>query len=108
MHTAPTLKKWHRPFNLHLPSRICAAIMEALIAVGLAGNVVQFLQGVGKLISVATAMQRNGVLNRGEGLPDIYKLSTTIITQATILTSRLKASSATLPEEDQVGAQWFL
>ncbi|KAH7065835.1 hypothetical protein BKA63DRAFT_427190 [Paraphoma chrysanthemicola] len=34
--------------------------MEALIAVGLAGNVVQFVQGAGALISVAKSMRKGG------------------------------------------------
>ncbi|KAH7076026.1 hypothetical protein FB567DRAFT_503838 [Paraphoma chrysanthemicola] len=34
--------------------------MEALIAVGLAGNVVQFVQGAGTLISIAKSMRKGG------------------------------------------------
>jgi hypothetical protein len=75
--------------------------MEALVAVGLAGNVVQFLQGAGTLISVAKAMRRGGKMDR-ESLPDIYKLSEMLMNHAAVLKSRLKACSATLAEEDQV------
>jgi hypothetical protein len=76
--------------------------MEALIAVGLAGNVVQFLQGAGTLISVAKTMRRDGRTKGEDALPDLYRLSDTIMNQAGVLRSRLKACSATLAEEDQV------
>ena len=75
--------------------------MEALIAVGLAGNVVQFLQGAGTLISIAKSMRSGGKPDR-DSLPDIHSLTETLMSQAAVLRSRLKACSATLAEEDQV------
>jgi hypothetical protein len=75
--------------------------MEALVAVGLAGNVVQFLQGAGTLISVAKSMRRGGRMDR-ESLPDIHDLSEKLMNHAAVLKLRLKACSATLSEEDQV------
>ncbi|KAI4958244.1 hypothetical protein J4E86_003842 [Alternaria arbusti] len=73
--------------------------MEALIAVGLAGNVVQFLQGVGSLIAEANAIRKSG---SPSSLQDLRRLSTTLTDQAAVLKTRLKACSATLKEEDQV------
>lgn len=72
--------------------------MEALIAVGLAGNVVQFLQGAGTLIAEANAIRISG---SPSSLPHLQSLSKTLIDQAAVLRTRLKACSATLKEEDQ-------
>ncbi|RYN23884.1 hypothetical protein AA0112_g9259 [Alternaria arborescens] len=72
--------------------------MEALVAVGLAGNVVQFLQGAGTLIAEANAIRRNG---SPSPLPQLRSLSKTLTDQAAVLRTRLKACSATLKEEDQ-------
>jgi hypothetical protein len=72
--------------------------MEALIAVGLAGNVVQFLQGAGTLIAEANAIRKSG---SPSSLPDLQRLSTRLTDQAAALYTRLKACSATLKEEDQ-------
>jgi hypothetical protein len=73
--------------------------MEALIAVGLAGNVVQFLQGAGALIAEANAIRKSG---RPSSLPYLQRLSRTLTDQAAVLNTRLKSCSATLNEEDQV------
>jgi hypothetical protein len=72
--------------------------MEALIAVGLAGNVVQFLQGAGTLIAEANAIRISG---SPSSLPHLQSLSKTLIDQTAVLRTRLKACSATLKEEDQ-------
>ncbi|KAH7070067.1 hypothetical protein FB567DRAFT_507528 [Paraphoma chrysanthemicola] len=74
--------------------------MEALIAVGLAGNVVQFVQGAGTLITFAKSMRQGQRVNEKD-LPNLRMLSEDLTSQAAILKSRLKASSATLTEEDQ-------
>jgi hypothetical protein len=79
--------------------------MEALIAVGLAGNVVQFVQGAGALIALAGEIRKNG---SPSSLPDLQHLAETLTGQAAILKSRLKACSATLAQEDQVGKLKFL
>jgi hypothetical protein len=72
--------------------------MEALVAVGLAGNVVQFVQGAGTLIAEANAIRKSG---SPSSLPDLQRLSKTLTNQAAVLNTRLKACSATLKEEDQ-------
>ncbi|RYN71864.1 hypothetical protein AA0117_g8992 [Alternaria alternata] len=56
--------------------------MEALIAVGLAGNVVQFLQGAGTLIAEANAIRKSG---SPSSLPDLQRLSTRLTDQAAAL-----------------------
>jgi hypothetical protein len=76
--------------------------MEALVAVGLAGNVVQFVQGAGALISEANSIRKSG---SPSSLPDLRKLSEKLTSQAAVLKTRLKASRATLAEEDQVRLQ---
>ncbi|CAN9221747.1 unnamed protein product [Alternaria alternata] len=72
--------------------------MEALIAVGLAGNVVQFIQGAGTLIAQANAIRES---SSPSSLPGLQRLCKTLTDQAAVLRTRLKACSATLKEEDQ-------
>ena len=72
--------------------------MEALIAVGLTGNVVQFIQGAGTLIAQANAIRESG---SPSSLPGLQRLCKTLTDQAAVLRTRLKACSATLREEDQ-------
>lgn len=73
--------------------------MEALLAVGLAGNVVQFVTCAGKFISEANEIRKSG---SHAALPGLKKLAEILTSQSTVLKSRLKASSAILAEEDQV------
>jgi hypothetical protein len=77
----------------------CITVMEVLVAVGLAGNVVQFVQGASALISLAYETKDNGT---PQEIPKLIKLSLTLTGYAAVLRSRLKASSATLVEENQV------
>jgi hypothetical protein len=71
--------------------------MEALLAVGLAGNVVQFVQFAGELISEARSIMKNG---SPKSIPELRHLSETLTKQAGMIKARLKASNATLAEED--------
>jgi hypothetical protein len=75
--------------------------MEALVAVGLAGNVVQFVQGAGALISLANEIRDSG---SPKSLPHLQSLSETLTGHAAVLRSRLIASTP-LTEENQVLAQ---
>jgi hypothetical protein len=73
--------------------------MEALVAVGLAGNVVQFVQFTGELISETNSIRRTG---SPSSLPDLRRLSEDLIQQADTIHKCLKASNASLAQEDQV------
>jgi hypothetical protein len=75
--------------------------MEALVAVSLAGNVAQFAHITGKFISEAIAIKRTG---DPKSLPYLRDLSNTLTTEAGVVRSRLKATNATLAEEEQVRA----
>lgn len=74
--------------------------MEALVAVGLAGNVVQFVQFSGQLIAEASRIRKSGTPS---SLPDLRNLSHALMAQADTIYRCLKSNSATLAEEDQVG-----
>lgn len=76
--------------------------MEALVAIGLAGNVVQFVTCAGSLIAQVNHIRRH---ESPRSLPELVQLSKTLTDQAATLKSRLKASAATLKEEDQVCAR---
>lgn len=73
--------------------------MEALLAVGLAGNVVQFVTCAGTFISEVNEIRKSG---SPAALPGLKNSAEVLISQSMVLKSRLKASSATLAEEDQV------
>jgi hypothetical protein len=75
--------------------------MEALVAVGLAGNVVQFVQGAGSLIALSAQIRKT---NQPKCLPDLRNIAGALMDGAALLRSRLKAYSASLAEEDQVRA----
>jgi hypothetical protein len=87
------------PLHIQPFSEEFNTIMEALVAVGLAGNVVQFVFAAGALIKEANSIRKEG---SPSSLPKLKTLSEDLTKQATVLQTRLKASSATLPEEDQV------
>ncbi|KAF2178066.1 hypothetical protein K469DRAFT_512952, partial [Zopfia rhizophila CBS 207.26] len=72
--------------------------MEALLAVGLAGNVVQFVQFTGKLITESNEIRRKG---SPSSLPDLKSLSETLTKHAGLIKAQLKASNAILTQEDQ-------
>jgi hypothetical protein len=78
--------------------------MEALVAIGLAGNVVQFVQGARDLISIVTAVRATG---KPPSIPDLLKISEQLTGQANFLSRHLKASNATLAEEDQVNTSLY-
>jgi N-acetylglucosamine kinase-like BadF-type ATPase len=75
--------------------------MEALAAISLAGNVVQFVQVTGQLISEAAAIKRNG---EPSSLPQLRNLAANVTKQAGVIKSRLQASGTAqaLTEENQV------
>jgi hypothetical protein len=87
------------PLDIQPFSEDFNTIMEALVAVGLAGNVVQFVSAAGALIKEANSIRKEG---SPSSLPELKNLSEALTRQATVLQTRLKASSATLAEEDQV------
>ncbi|KAI9857130.1 MAG: hypothetical protein M1813_008621 [Trichoglossum hirsutum] len=72
--------------------------MEALLAVGLAGNVVQFVQLAGKLISETNAIRKTG---NPSSLQDLQNLSESLTKQAGAVKTHLEASNAVLSQEDQ-------
>jgi hypothetical protein len=86
-------------FNIQPFSEEPNTIMEALVAVGLAGNVAQFVSAAGALIKEANSIRKEG---GPSSLPKLKNLSEDLMNQAAVLRTRLKASNATLAEEDQV------
>jgi len=73
--------------------------MEALVAVGLAGNVAQFVQFAGTVISEANSIRRTG---SPSSLPNLRNLTDSLTRQAKSIHRCLKAGNATLTREDQV------
>jgi hypothetical protein len=73
--------------------------MEALVAVGLAGNVVQFVQFSGQLISEAAEIRQRG---RPQSLSHLRKLVEDLTKQDGIIKTHLGVSSTAHNEEDQV------
>ena len=73
--------------------------MEALVAVGLAGNVVQFVQFSGELLSLAKEIKEKGTPS---SLLDLRKVAQNLAEQTRVIVSRLKANTATLEQEEQV------
>jgi len=78
-------------------------MMEALAAVGLAGNVVQFVQFSGQLLSETIAIKRTG---NPTSLPHLKACAEEIVKQSAVIQLRLNAGSIAEPlnEEDQVSA----
>ncbi|KAF3037752.1 hypothetical protein E8E11_003573 [Didymella keratinophila] len=72
--------------------------MEALIAVGLAGNVVQFVTCAASLVAQVNHLRQH---DTPASLPELVQLSRNLTAQACLLKTRLKSSAATLKEEDQ-------
>lgn len=75
--------------------------MDALAAVGLAGNVVQFVQFAGELITETAEIKKNG---GPSSLPYLRKLGVNLTIQAGLIKDRLKAGSGeqALAPEDKV------
>ncbi|TAQ87101.1 hypothetical protein B7494_g4578 [Chlorociboria aeruginascens] len=73
-------------------------MLEALVAVSLAGNVVQFLQYAGELISQTKAIRRSG---GPSSLPDLRKLTESLSKQACIIQTHLQAPNAAQPNPNQ-------
>lgn len=73
--------------------------MEALVAVGLASNVVQFVQFASKLISEAYHIKNSGTPS---SIHDLRKVSDSIVAQAETIHNSLKSTSAVLTQEEQV------
>lgn len=75
--------------------------MEALLAVGLAGNVVQFVQFAGKFVSEVKSIRETG---SPRSLPALKQLVDSLVKQAEVIHKCLtaKADTARLSQEDQV------
>jgi hypothetical protein len=79
-------------------------MLEALVAIGLAGNVVQFAQVAAGLISQADDIRKNGAPS---SLRDIRKLTVYLIDQTKAFHAQLDNRSTQEPptEEDQASAE---
>ncbi|KUJ11274.1 uncharacterized protein LY89DRAFT_674608 [Mollisia scopiformis] len=66
-------------------------MLEALVAIGLAGNVIQFVQYAGEMISQANAIRKSG---SPSSLPDLRKLTESLTKQACIIEGHLEALNA--------------
>lgn len=75
--------------------------MEALIAVGLAGNVVQFVQFSSVVISEARAIRATG---RSSSLARLKELSTTLTRHANTVKMRIEGNGTPLEPEEEVRA----
>ncbi|TGO19000.1 hypothetical protein BTUL_0006g00330 [Botrytis tulipae] len=77
--------------------------MEALAALSLAGNVMQFVDFSSKIISEARAIEKNG---ESSSIADLQRFALNYTKHASIIKSRLQASNDTRPlsEENQVRA----
>ena len=75
--------------------------MEALAAVALAGNVLQFVQFSGHLITDLSSIRATGHV---KALPPLKSLAEELVKQASVLQARLEANVAVqaLSLEDQV------
>jgi hypothetical protein len=73
--------------------------METLAAVGLAGNIVQFVQVAGQLISEANAIRKNG---SPSSLAHLRDSSESLVRQAEMIKTGLKSKPAPFGREDQV------
>lgn len=76
-------------------------MLEALVAVSLAGNVVQFVQFAGELISQTITIRKNG---GPSSLSELKKLTESLRNQACVITTHLEAGAVNqvLAQEDQV------
>lgn len=74
--------------------------MEALVAIGLAGNVAQFVQFAGKLISEAESIRKTG---SPASLPELKNLTESLTKQSESINNCLRSNVSTLSGEEQVG-----
>ncbi|KAF2109774.1 hypothetical protein BDV96DRAFT_604646 [Lophiotrema nucula] len=72
--------------------------MEALVAVGLAGNVVQFVQFSSSLVSEVQSIRKTG---SPSSLPDLQNLCKTVVEQASTIRKFLTSSTNNLAKEEQ-------
>jgi hypothetical protein len=79
-------------------------MLEALVAIGLAGNVVQFAQVAAGLISQADDIRKNGAPS---SLRDLRKLTVYLIDQTNTFHTQLdnKPTQESPTEEDQASAE---
>jgi hypothetical protein len=73
--------------------------MEALVAIGLAGNVAQFVQFAGKLISEAESIRKTG---SPASLPELQRLTESLTKQSDSINKCLRNTVSTLSQEEQV------
>lgn len=73
--------------------------MESLVAIGLAGNVVQFVQFAGKLISEMKSIRRNGAPS---SISDLRGLIESLTKQTDTILKSLQGSTSTLSDENKV------
>jgi hypothetical protein len=71
--------------------------MEALVAVGFAGNVAQFVQFSAQLISLAKKIKKKGA---PLSLLDLLKVTEILTQQTRVIITRLKVNIATLEQEE--------
>ena len=75
--------------------------MEALVAFGLAGNVVQFVQFAGKIISEIDSIRRTG---SPSSLPDLRSLAENLTKQSDTIHKCLKGNTSQVSQEDEVSS----
>lgn len=69
------------------------------MAVGLAGNFVQFVQFAGQLVSLAKEIKKKSAPS---SLLELRKVAQDLTQQTRVIVAWLKANTATLEEEEQV------
>jgi hypothetical protein len=79
--------------------------LEALVAVSIAGNFVQFALCAGGLVRKANFVRKNG---NPRALPAVRAVTNELVKQAAALSMKSKAAGATLADEEQVrkAVQW--
>lgn len=73
--------------------------MEALVAIGLAGNVVQFVQFAGSIISKAAEIRSQGSLS---SIKELQKDTKGVNQQAQMIKAHLASHEATLNTDEKV------
>jgi hypothetical protein len=78
--------------------------MEALVAIGLAANIAQFVQQASTLISEAKSIRETG---SPRSLPELRRLAESLVKQASSIQQCLNTNSdkKSLSLEEQVGVQ---
>lgn len=75
------------------------------MALGVAGNVVQFVQFAGQLISEVNQIRKEG---SPKSLQTLHQISKNVTKQAEVIEARLTAQIHNLNQEDQVGRKIVL